>query len=47
MKVKIIVDGFLDEEKKDTLESRMVDVRLKELEYEFEKNGIPTTIWKR
>jgi len=47
MKVKIIVDGFLDEEKRDTLEARMVDKRLSDLECEFEKNGVPTTIWKR
>ena len=45
MKVKIIVDGFVDEDKKDTLEARMVLERLSNLECEFERNGISTTVW--
>jgi len=44
MKVTIIIEDFNKELEKDTLESRMVDVRLECIKKEFENNDIPVTI---
>jgi len=43
--VKIIVYGL--KEAGDTLESRMVNTRLEDLEAEFEHNGIAVRVIKR
>jgi hypothetical protein len=44
MKVTIIIEDFNKELEKDTLESRMVDVRLECIKKEFENNDISVTI---
>lgn len=44
MEVKIIVYGLAEEQKKDSLESKMVRKRIEDLEAEFERNGIPTRV---
>lgn len=45
IEVKIIIYGLVESE--DTLESRMVRVRIEDLEAEFERNGIATRVIKR
>ena len=45
MKVKIIIYGE-GEYRADTLESRMVDVRVRHLKTEFERNNVSTLIVK-
>ena len=44
IRVKIIVYGLQEQQKKDTLEARMVEARLATLQSEFELNDIPTEI---
>lgn len=45
IEVKIIIYGLLDDE--DSLEARMVEKRIEDLEAEFEHNDIPTRVIKR
>lgn len=47
IRIKIIAIGLKKQMEIDTLEARMVHVRLKDLEAEFENNDIRTEIWIR
>jgi len=47
IEVKIIIYGLDKELTNDTLEARMVQKRIEDLEAEFERNGIPTRVIKR
>jgi len=47
IEVTIITHGLKEEEQTDTLEARMVNQRIEDMQAEFEKNNIPTKVIKR